>query len=219
MRVLKRLSRIQSDGTSWIDNRTSSHRVSKPSASSPRKVTPRSAKSKKCESPGPFGMSVEHPLALVESVHDLEVFFQLRRDCEPRSSAQGVLDKFRLGSGHHASQGRPGTFIRRLIARTIAQQTSKTSRGGTPAPYQYALQTKWGCECVAHGADVDRVEATTYRRVRGRSRCISTLFRPCFAACHAAGAWKRDGWCASPPTRSIVPFHARLRKTSGAIPR
>ena len=115
-------------------------------------------------------MSVEHLLGLVESDHDMEIFFQLRRDCEPRSSA-------------HASQGRrqfeassSGTFIRRLIAHTIAQQIPKTSRGGTPAPYQYALQTRSGCECVAHGADVDRVEATTYRRVRGRSRCI----RPCF---------------------------------------
>ena len=46
LRVLYRLSRIQSDGTSWVDNRTSSHRVSKPSASSPRKVSPRSEKSK-----------------------------------------------------------------------------------------------------------------------------------------------------------------------------
>ena len=36
----KKLSRRPSDGISWIDNRTSSDHVSKPSTSAPRKVTP-----------------------------------------------------------------------------------------------------------------------------------------------------------------------------------
>ena len=42
-----------------------------------------------------------------------------------------------------------GDIIRRLIARTIAQQISKQVEDAT-APHQYALQTKSGCECVSH---------------------------------------------------------------------
>ena len=39
-----------------------------------------------------------------------------------------------------------GDVFRRLIARTMAQQIADA---GT-APFQYALKTKGGCECVAH---------------------------------------------------------------------
>ena len=42
-----------------------------------------------------------------------------------------------------------GDVIRRLVARTIAQQLSETVERAT-APFQYALSTKAGCECVAH---------------------------------------------------------------------
>ena len=44
----------------------------------------------------------------------------------------------------------PGTtIIRRLVARTIAKQFAKKAEAAT-APFQYALSTKAGCECVAH---------------------------------------------------------------------
>ena len=42
-----------------------------------------------------------------------------------------------------------GDVIRRLVARTIAQPMSETVERAT-APFQYALSTKAGCECVAH---------------------------------------------------------------------
>ena len=42
-----------------------------------------------------------------------------------------------------------GDVIRRLVARTISQQLSKTVEAAT-APFQYALSTRAGCECVAH---------------------------------------------------------------------
>ena len=42
-----------------------------------------------------------------------------------------------------------GDVIRRLTARTIAQQLDKVVEAAT-APFQYALSTRAGCECVAH---------------------------------------------------------------------
>ena len=42
-----------------------------------------------------------------------------------------------------------GDVLRRLVARTIAEQVSKKAEVAT-APFQYALSTKAGCECVAH---------------------------------------------------------------------
>ena len=42
-----------------------------------------------------------------------------------------------------------GDIIRRLVARTMVKQVSKQVEAAT-APFQYALSTKAGCECVAH---------------------------------------------------------------------
>ena len=42
-----------------------------------------------------------------------------------------------------------GDIIRRLVARSIAKQITKKVEAMT-APFQYALSTKAGCECVAH---------------------------------------------------------------------
>ena len=42
-----------------------------------------------------------------------------------------------------------GDVLRRLVARTMSQQTSPAVERAT-SPYQYALTTRAGCECVAH---------------------------------------------------------------------
>ena len=42
-----------------------------------------------------------------------------------------------------------GDTFTRLVARTLAKQISKRVEAAT-APFQYALKTKAGCECVAH---------------------------------------------------------------------
>ena len=39
--------------------------------------------------------------------------------------------------------------VRRLVARTIAQQLEKAVEGAT-APFQCAFATRAGCECIAH---------------------------------------------------------------------
>ena len=42
-----------------------------------------------------------------------------------------------------------GDFNRRLVARTIAQQVSEDVQKATK-PFQFALSTRAGCECVSH---------------------------------------------------------------------
>ena len=42
-----------------------------------------------------------------------------------------------------------GEVLRRLVARTIAQQLGPAVEAAT-APFHYALSTKAGCECVCH---------------------------------------------------------------------
>ena len=42
-----------------------------------------------------------------------------------------------------------GDVVRRLVARTMAQQLSKAVEAAT-APHQYAMSTRAGTECVAH---------------------------------------------------------------------
>ena len=42
-----------------------------------------------------------------------------------------------------------GDVLRRLVARTMAQQLGPAVKAAT-APHQYALSTRAGCECIAH---------------------------------------------------------------------
>ena len=42
-----------------------------------------------------------------------------------------------------------GDFVRRLVARPIAQQVSEDVEQATK-PFQFALRTRAGCECVSH---------------------------------------------------------------------
>ena len=55
-----------------------------------------------------------------------------------------------------------GDFIRRLVARTLAQQLNPAIEQAT-SPFQFALTTKSGCECIAHIAqaltDLDGIGA------------------------------------------------------------
>ena len=42
-----------------------------------------------------------------------------------------------------------GDVFRRLVARTVAQQMGPAVEKAT-APFQYALSTRAGCECIGH---------------------------------------------------------------------
>ena len=42
-----------------------------------------------------------------------------------------------------------GNIVRRLVAHTMSQQMMEKVQAAT-APFQYAMATKSGCECIAH---------------------------------------------------------------------
>ena len=44
-----------------------------------------------------------------------------------------------------------GDILRRLVAKTLAQEISHHIEAAT-SPFQYALTTRCGCECIAHAA-------------------------------------------------------------------
>ena len=62
-----------------------------------------------------------------------------------------------------------GDFMRRVVACTLAQQLGPAVEQHT-SPFQFALSTKSGCECVAHIAqamtDLDPVVSRRNRSVQ-----------------------------------------------------
>ena len=101
-------------------------------------------------------MTNEHLRLLLENARDMHLFF---RACEILAGGE-VPDNVAtaLRRGRMTALQKPGgevrgivagDVIRRLVARTIAQQLSETVER-TTAPFQYTLSTKAGCECVAH---------------------------------------------------------------------
>ena len=112
--------------------------------------------SRKGTAGGPSGMTNEHLRPLLENPRDTHLFF---RACEILATSE-VPDNVAtvLRRGRRTALQKPGggvrgivagNVIRRLVARTIAQQLGETVERVT-APFQYALSTKAGCECVAH---------------------------------------------------------------------
>ena len=105
---------------------------------------------------GPSGMTVEHLRILLDNIRDSKLFF---RACEQMAQAKvpdPIIAAIRVG--RMTALRKPdggvrgivaGDVVRRLIARTMAQQLGKTVEAAT-APYQYALSTRAGCECIAH---------------------------------------------------------------------
>ena len=103
--------------------------------------------------PGPSGMSVEHILGLVESDHDMDIFCSFATIVSQGHVPRGVVEVLRMGRVFALRKLDGGIrgivvgdIIRRLIARTIAQQISKGVEEAT-APHQYTLQTKSGTPC------------------------------------------------------------------------
>ena len=105
---------------------------------------------------GPSGMTAEHLFPLLDNERDSAVFGRVAtlmvRGEVPTSALEGI----RLG--RLTALKKPdggvrgivvGDIMRRLVARTISKQVAKEAEQAT-APFQYALSTKAGCECVAH---------------------------------------------------------------------
>ena len=92
----------------------------------------------------------------MDSARDAELFCQVVELMARASIPEEVLKAIRMG--RMIALQKPsggvrgivaGDIIRRLVSRTIAQQIRKKVEKAT-APFQYALSTRAGYECIAH---------------------------------------------------------------------
>ena len=87
---------------------------------------------------GPSGMTSEHLKSILENARDCDEVLEALRVGrltalqKPNGGVRGIVDVFR-----------------RLVARTIAQQVGPAIERAT-SPFQYALSTRAGTECIAH---------------------------------------------------------------------
>ena len=100
---------------------------------------------------GPSGMTTEHLRPMMDNMNDMERLCLLGGIMARGEVPVRVEPAIRLG--RMTDGGIRGIVVgdvfRRLIARTMAQQIADAVEAAT-APFQYALKTKGGCECVAH---------------------------------------------------------------------
>ena len=124
---------------------------------------------------GPSGMTSDHLRPLLESEEETMRFWRFAQDLARAIVSDDVVDAIRLG--RLTALRKPnggvrgivaGDIIRRLVARTIAQQFSEAVLTAT-APFQYALSTKAGGECIAHAlqALTDLDPSTTILSIDG----------------------------------------------------
>ena len=105
---------------------------------------------------GPLGMTVEHLQPLLDYPRDLQRLFrafeQLAR-AQIHRAIQVCIHLGRLTALQKPNGGVrgivSGDIVRKLVARTMSQQLMESLQGAI-APYQYAMSTKSGCECLAH---------------------------------------------------------------------
>ena len=105
---------------------------------------------------GPSGMTAEHLRFILESPSETAAFFRAAQDLARAEIPQDVLVLLRIvrltalqkpGGGVRGIVC--GDIVRRLVARSVAQQIAPAVQEAT-SPFQYALTTKAGGECVAH---------------------------------------------------------------------
>ena len=121
----------------------------------PKRDWPKSVSSfKKGAAGGLSGITVEHLRPFIERPADSELLFSLGQESAEASTPASVVNVLRRGritALQKPDGGVRGIVVsevfRRLVARTIAQLTSAVEEA--TAPFQYALSTRAGCECVA----------------------------------------------------------------------
>ena len=105
---------------------------------------------------GPSGMTMEHLRPLLDHPPAMHSFFLMAEQFSKALTPRSVVDGLRMGRITALQKPNGGVrgivagdAIRRLVSRTIAQQLGPAVERAT-APYQYAMSTKAGCECIAH---------------------------------------------------------------------
>ena len=101
-------------------------------------------------------MTCEHLRPLLDERRAMQLLFKLGENLARAHVPQVVESMVRSGRMTAFSKLDGGVrgivsgdVIRRLVARTMAQQLGPAVKSAT-APHQYALSTRAGCECIAH---------------------------------------------------------------------
>ena len=98
----------------------------------------------------PSGMTEEHLRPLLDNVRDLRLFHSLTEVLAQGAVPEAIVDALRLG--RLTALRKPCGGVRGIVA-------GDTVRRCATAPYQYALRTRAGWECIAHAlqglCDVD----------------------------------------------------------------
>ena len=124
---------------------------------------------------GPSGMTAEHSRPLLDNAQDTARFWRLSEDLARAFVPEEIVNSIRLG--RLTALQKPsggvrgivcGDIIRRIVAKTIAQQFSEVVQRAT-APFQYALSTKARPECIAHALEAltDLDERATVLSING----------------------------------------------------
>ena len=105
---------------------------------------------------GPSGMTVEHLQPLLDHPKDLWLGFQVAERLARGQVPQDIQAAIRMGrlTALRKADGGvrgivAGDIVRRLVARTMSQQLMDAVQQAT-APFQCAMTTKAGCECISH---------------------------------------------------------------------
>ena len=124
---------------------------------------------------GPSGMTAEHLRVLLHNENDGNLHHETAVDVVKGEIPGPVAEAMRLGQMRALQKPAGGVrgivvgdILRRLVAKTLAQELSSHFEAAT-APFQYALTTRSGCECVAHAVQAltDADPSTTVLSVDG----------------------------------------------------
>ena len=103
-------------------------------------------------------MTAEHLRVLLHQERDSDLLHEMALDVVRADIPEAVLEAIRLGrmtavqkSGGGVRGIIVGDILRRLVAKTLAQEMSHHIEAAT-SPFQCALTTRCGCECITHAA-------------------------------------------------------------------
>ena len=153
--------------------------------------------------PGPSGITAEHLRPLLDDESDAKLLHEACTQMAQAHMPEDILQAIKLGrlTALKKSQGGvrgivAGDFARRLVARTFAQQHGPEIERAC-RPFQYALSTRAGTECVAHAlqASVAMDASTCILSIDGIS-AFDSMSR----------AAMMEGLAALPNASSMLPF-------------
>ena len=115
-----------------------------------------SRSAKRGAAPGPSGMTVEYLHPLFDHSGDLRLFVAAAEVLARGQVPESIQTAVKLGRMIALSKTDGGVrgivagdVIRRLVARTMSQQLMEAVQSAT-SPFQYAMATRAGCECISH---------------------------------------------------------------------